>query len=267
MVSETGFVYRSSVDLNHQVKDPSELEMLIGEWAAMLNGNLSKPELYAFLDGLENALNDEGMSSDLAKQGISLDTVFSLRAGLDGTAEFNDRSWLGVFRGLSGLVDTGEFGVADALLLKFGTYAAVQLLDQWEIAHDVTEKLEALLESKKMLAEMSFEEKSLGKLPTEFIEKLKEAGITADDVSNEKLKNILNGSGQADISFTVNEIDSIESELNVDGLDKALSLENDLLTHLQRIENLRVIVSELIASHRKTLGDALLEMGTKIGNS
>lgn len=253
---DTGIVHNegSTVDANDEDRDL--LADLLRQWHEMLSGGMTTEDLLAFLADLRAALNNPNndMGALLEEFGITEEMLDELEAGLTGEGEFDADLWFSLFDSMSDMLGTGEFGSVDMIKVAFGDFAIAMIAAELDATS--TETQEAIDEILALIDTLIENGVDVSQLSQGLIDLLLAAGMTAEDTSNEKLQQILNGADPADFDFSQEELSAIRDEIEIFGLELADSMSADLLLDLQMINDLRVQIAQAASAIAEALFEA-----------
>lgn len=253
----------STVEEHHV--DRTLLYDLIVGWAAMLRGDMTDEGLLAFLDELDAALDDPEQAALLGEYGITQETVDGLRDGINGEGEFDTEAWYTLFNSLSEMVGGSDFGITDNLILNFTDYALAKVSEEIDNIQDEEAKQIALL---AMIDDLLA---SGGVLTEDMINTIIDAGITSDDVSNQKLKDILDDddpvAAATGVNFTNEELEEIADELTSFADTSMEALNTETLLQLQVLLNMQAELVQLKSQMEKSEHDTKSSMAANIGQS
>jgi len=240
---------------------------LVAQLLKILSGPISKEDLKKFLSELREAMKDPKMAALLAEQGITPEMLDSLEKNLNGDGKFDYEAWLSLFDKLGVALNIHSFGLASTTRLTLIEFATIMIGQHIEDNAEQNEKAGLINDLIALLTGLTPDENGEYSFTKEMVEKLKAAGITADDVDDPKLKVLLNGADPQTIKFTKEEIDKIESDLTEKARDLTSGIGSDLLLELQRLKDLHKITVELMSAILKTSHDVQMKSIDNISSS
>lgn len=247
--------------------ETNQLSGLIAQWYSAMSGPMSQEKLLSLLDNLETALEDPEMAGELEKAGITKETISGLREGLADGGEINHNAWFALFSRLEVLTDTGAFSFDGEVKKSFINFGIREIAQDVSEANDEVERHAAVLEIGIELDALPSDEHGNVTISADLIERMIAVGITADDVSNDKLKALLNGEDPANVAFTKEEIIGISGDVGARANEEASGVAGDLLTRLKGLQNVRDELIRMESEIHRKVHDLSMKINDFIANA
>lgn len=230
-------------------------------------GRLTTVTLEEFLDDLEGKLDDPKYAARLEAGGITKEQIDELRDGLKDPSSFNSQLWLNMFGRLDNASEQGTFSVGTMARFEFADYAVRVAADKMDAFYHDAEQMTKISEFNDSLQQLVEDSDGPVELSVDMVAALMELGLEPADVSNSKLREILETGNADGVTFKASELEDISEELATLGLTKGGEMEQGLLLELKSLEHMRQETARFINNIDRAVTDAQKQAAERVGSS